>query len=489
MFYPQQVRVLTLFLCVLFYGCSRDSVDQSVTPESVISESVTPAPGFNLSGFEFGSSPSTGSFPTQQDLQTYADYGATMVRIPFRWEYFADQSGNLSGSGASYLSSVDALAKQAVTMGLTVMLDLHNYMRYCPNAAAGSCGTIVTGSQLAAVWQTIVSQVSVVQASPDQVWLDLMNEPNGISASSTLDLQAQAVAGLRTAGITNRVVFEGTSWTGLHSWQSSGNSTAFTATGIETAVKNYASNADPAPYAIEVHQYLDTNFSGTQYQCVSSDGFLDAINFSSFMNWVQSNQMAVILGEFGGAANGTCMDTLQTLMTQVTNNPYSADSGGFLAWTAWGGGHAWGNNYLMGLVPIDSSNTPGVSQAYITPQLDTLAPFLGKTNPDPDLYTTVQPSFSSFGTCGSGLISVNITNDLGQGVASGNFQYQIGSGPVDVPLGFSLANAQNNQEATFCLPTGTTELIFYPAPNFQPKTIPIGSDPSYSFNLSQYAGQ
>jgi hypothetical protein len=347
----------------------------------------------------------------------------------------------------------------------------------------------VTGDQLAAVWQTIVGQITAVSANPDQVWLDLMNEPNGISASDALDFQAEALAGLRTAGITNRIVLEGTLWTGLHSWQSSGNSDAFTAAGIEAAVNNYAADVDAAPYAIEVHQYLDSDFSGTQYACVSSDGFLDAINFSFFMDWVQTNNMAVILGEFGGAANGICMDTLQTLMTQVTENTYSDDTGGFLAWTAWGGGQAWGNNYLMGLVPIDSDNTPGVSQTYSTPQLDTLSTFLGTTDPNPDLYTTVQPTFSSFGACGSGFVTVNITNDLGQGVASGNFQYQTGSGgPVNVPLGYSLANDQNNQEATFCLPTGTTRLIFYPAPNYQATDIPIGSDPSYSFNLSQYAG-
>jgi aryl-phospho-beta-D-glucosidase BglC (GH1 family) len=110
---------LVLVLCLLVFGCSEEAPD----------ETTDQAAGFNLSGFEFGSTPSSGSFPTQQDLQTYAGYGAQIVRIPSRWEHFAYQSGQLSGSGASSLGSVDPLVSQAVCMDLIVLLDRHNYMR------------------------------------------------------------------------------------------------------------------------------------------------------------------------------------------------------------------------------------------------------------------------------------------------------------------------------------------------------------------------
>jgi hypothetical protein len=363
-------------------------------------------------------------------------------------------------------------------------------MQYCPNASAGSCGTYLTGTTLGNAWKNIANYLPVVKNNPNTVWLDLMNEPNGISAQQTFNNEMAAFITLRQNNINNPIALEGTEWTGLHSWLSSGNAQAFTVSAINTALQNAGVSA--GQYAIEVHQYLDSNFSGTSPVCVANATLNDQINFSQFTQWLQSNHVPVILGETGGGLNQVCIDDMSTLYNDAMQNLYSASSvnGGFSAITYWGGGQAWGNSYFLGIQPISSLNTPGMIGYFAPAQLYLSLTQLNSQNSINPLMTAIPTDmYTSFGVCFSSLYTINLTNDFPAGQSTGNLQFLTGSSTVDAPMSMSMQNtnsgSSNYQLETVCLPTSATKLYLYPSPQYMQKNFSLSTALVQQYNASQ----
>ena len=447
--------------------------------------------GYNLSGFEFASTPTPGNYPTTSDANTFAKtFSAKIIRVPFRMEYCTDSNGNINNP--IYLNAVNDFVQTLINnnSNIQVLLDMHNYMQYCPNASAGSCGTYLTGTELGNAWKNIANYLPVVKNNPNTVWLDLMNEPNGISAQQTFDNEMAAFITLRQNNINNPIALEGTEWTGLHSWVSSGNASVFTVSAINSALQNAGVNA--GQYAIEVHQYLDSNFSGTSPVCVANATLNDQINFSEFTQWLQSNHVPIILGETGGGLNQVCIDDMSTLYSDAVQNSYSASavSGGFSAITYWGGGQAWGNSYFLGIQPISSLNTLGMIGYFAPAQLYLSLTQLNSQNSINPLMTAIPTDmYSSFGVCYSSLYTINLTNDLPVGQSTGNLQFLTGSSTVDAPMSTSMQNISagsgNYQLETVCLPTSATKLYLYPSPQYMQKSFSLSTASVQQYDVSQ----
>lgn len=295
--------------------------------------------GTNLSGAEFGSVVANSVAPTADDAAYAAQYGNNAYRIPIRAEY-ALSSADSTQVNMDYINSVLPVMQTLLSKGYYVILDLHNYMRFCPNAAAGSCNTILTATQLTSIWHALLQDGVFGQLAkqyPQHLLLDLMNEPNGIDAGDVVLNYNQTIDQIRKDGFTNMLLLEGTSWSGLHDWADSGNATAF------TQIVDPANN-----YAINVHQYFDPNYSGAGSTCVASASLLDNINAAQFASWLKDNKLKAIVTEFGAPDNQTCQDDMSTFVNYLQSNAYTADNqSGFIGWTTWSAGHAWANNYPM----------------------------------------------------------------------------------------------------------------------------------------------
>jgi endoglucanase len=87
-------------------------------------------------------------------------------------------------------------------------------------------------------------------------------------------------------------------------------------------------------YAFEVHQYLDSNSSGTSSQCVEGAG---SSRLAAFSNWARANNRKGFLGEFGVANNETCLAELNGLLQHM-----QANGDVWIGWTYWAGGPWWG---------------------------------------------------------------------------------------------------------------------------------------------------
>ena len=83
------------------------------------------------------------------------------------------------------------------------------------------------------------------------------------------------------------------SYTGAWTWTSSGNA---------DAMINLTDPSDKIVY--EMHQYLDSDGSGTSSTCVSST--IGAERIADATTWLQTNGKKGIIGEFAGGANSVC---------------------------------------------------------------------------------------------------------------------------------------------------------------------------------------
>lgn len=344
--------------------------------------------GISISGAEAGSDVSYGlqGMPSYtQDMAFYANQGMNTVRIPINWAYIVSNANDTHASttGLQYLDSVKNSVTDMLSHGLNVILDLHSYMRFSPGSYAGSGDQIATAQQTYDIWSIISNKLSgVAQQYTDKLLFEIANEPNSMSSHQMLANNNAGIAAIRDAGLGNMVVLEGNSWSGLHSWNEVGSATD----GVTNAQIMIPANiVDPLHnYAISVHQYVDSNGSGTSPTGQSLDSFKNYANIDAFMQWVHQNNVKVILGEFGGGNESNSIADVNYLLQQVESHPYVEGQGGFIGWTAWVGGHTWAQ-YNFNYIGPNANGTDNalMSQIY-THYLDgSFVPTPTQTDPTP----------------------------------------------------------------------------------------------------------
>lgn len=96
-----------------------------------------------------------------------------------------------------------------------------------------------------------------------------------------------------------------------------------------------------------MHQYLDTDGSGTSANCVSAT--IGSERLQAATAWLKANGKKAILGEFAGGANTQCNNAVKDMLTYMTSN-----SDVWLGALWWGGGPWWGN-YIYNMEPPSGS--------------------------------------------------------------------------------------------------------------------------------------
>ncbi|KAJ7274333.1 endoglucanase [Mycena haematopus] len=303
--------------------------------------------GVNESGAEFGNTVIPGTwgkdftFPAPSSIDYFVAQGFNFFRVPFLMERMVPPAGGITGPfNAAYLANYTATINYITGKGAYAALDPHNYMIY-NNAAISST------SEFQTFWTNFAGQFK----SNSKVIFDVMNEPNGIPASTAFALNQAAVNGIRASGATTQLILvEGTSWTGAWTWVSSGNSAVF---GAITDPNNNI--------AIEMHQYLDSDGSGTSATCVSST--IGAERIADATAWLQANNLKGFLGEIGAGNNADCVAAVSGAMCAMQQ------SGVWIGASWWAAGPWWGSTYFTSIEPPS-----GLAIAEILPQA--LVPYL-----------------------------------------------------------------------------------------------------------------
>ncbi|KAF9048640.1 glycoside hydrolase superfamily [Panaeolus papilionaceus] len=170
-----------------------------------------------------------------------------------------------------------------------------------------------------------------------------------MEASKAFELNQAAVDGIRASGATQLIFVEGTAWSGAWSWESSGNGNYFNK--ISDPLNNFA---------IEMHQYLDSDSSGTSPTCVSSTIGRERLAVAT--EWLRRNNLKGYLGEIGAGSNAACIEAVKGALCSMQQ------SGVWLGLAWWAAGPWWGNYFQS----IEPPNGAAISQ--ILPQA--LKPFI-----------------------------------------------------------------------------------------------------------------
>jgi endoglucanase len=295
---------------------------------------------------------------------------------------------------------MDTFVDFATGQGATVIIEPHNFQRYYPDpgnfqqSAQGLVGSAVPDAALVDFWTKLADHYK----NNGRVIFNLMNEPAAVSATQLLNTTNQVIAGIRSTGATNRLHVPGTSWTGAHSWISSGN--AATMINVVDPAKNFV---------FEAHQYFDFNSSGTADYENDEPGMPQDLaqigtnsnpnnvsvgvqRLTNFTNWLRANNVRGFLGEFalpndrfgdGELPSGDPFnrprvgdETLQATLDYI-----HANDDVWEGWAWWGGGPWWNSgSYMFGLGP-STNNYVNPTPAQEAAALPYLIPYLADAVP------------------------------------------------------------------------------------------------------------
>ena len=284
--------------------------------------------GINIAGGEFGGTAGTHNYqyhyPTFTELKYYADKGVDFVRLPIKWERVQDAlDGPLDLSGD--IALIKQVLVNAASLGMDVIIDVHNYGRY-NGVAIGAVGGPTT-AQFADFWKKMAVEF---KDYPALVGYDLMNEPHGMPAAGVWKAAAQAATdAIRTVDIDNVIYIEGEGWSGAHSWM------------------KYNSDLiinDPANKIVyQAHQYFDDNNSGTYdetYEGENAYAMVGVDRLKGFVEWLKTNNLKGMIGETGVPSN-------DPRWLEVMKNSLDYMKANDLDVTLWGGGTWWPTTYSM----------------------------------------------------------------------------------------------------------------------------------------------
>ncbi|KAK6080521.1 extracellular endoglucanase [Seiridium cupressi] len=276
--------------------------------------------GVNESGAEFGNTNLPGTlgkdytWPAHSTIDTLVGKGFNVFRVPTMMERIIPNQ--LSGSfDSAYVSGLDDIISYITGKGAYAILDPHNFGRYYGNIITDTAG-------FKTWWTTVAGRY----ASNSKVIFDTNNEFHDEDNALVASLNQAAIDGIRAAGATSQYIFvEGNSWTGAWHWISSGTSTGMGAL------------TDPSDKIIyEMHQYLDSDGSGTSASCVSTT--IGKERLADATAWLKANNKKAILGETAGGSNSQCISALDGMLSYMQDN-----SDVWTGWLWWGGGPWWGD--------------------------------------------------------------------------------------------------------------------------------------------------
>lgn len=318
--------------------------------------------GVNLSGLEFGRGDRPWfdyAIPQQSHYDYWAqDVGMNIVRIPFKWERLQAEAGG--DINQEYLDFLKESVSHAQANDMVAILDLHNYGSY----SGQKLDDMVDG---AGALTDVRTKLGNEFAGQSDVWLNLMNEPNGISIDDWAALTQETVNNLRAEGIEHKLLVSGSMWSGAFSWINTGNGAAL------------SDFTDPlGNYAFDVHQYLDEWSTGTTGQAFEGMG---ESALKSITAWAEAFGHELFLGEIGLANPDVPGQELSVSEMEALMEFMNAHSDQWLGYALWGAGPWWPGDYHFNINPDYADGVP-VAKEYVQDFLDYMSAIDSGNIPD-----------------------------------------------------------------------------------------------------------
>ncbi|KAG9311733.1 glycoside hydrolase family 5 protein [Chiua virens] len=248
-------------------------------------------------------------------MQHFKEDGYNAFRLPVGWQYLTlnQMTGVLNdGQFAKYNMLVEA----CLSTGAHCVIDIHNYARYDGNII-GQGGP--SNEMFAEFWHNIASYWK----NETRIIFGLMNEPHDMPDMTTWTNTVQAaVTAVRSAGATSQIILlPGDNWTRAATFVSGGSAD------LLNTVKN--PDGTTKNLVMDVHQYLDSDYSGTHTDCVTNN--IDAA-WKPLVTWLRAHSRQALNTETGGGNVDSCVEYLtQQIDYQTANSDVII---GYLGWAA-----------------------------------------------------------------------------------------------------------------------------------------------------------
>lgn len=295
--------------------------------------------GVNLAGAEFNAGKLPGIaftdyvYPDAAEMRHFRALGMNAFRLPVLWERLQPTLfGELDPAELQKIKEVLAMSSK---LNNCLILDIHNYGEY-RGKPIGSAE--VPAQAFIELWRRI--RTAFPQAN--DMAFGLMNEPSKLRVADWEALAEKTVAALRKDNSKHLILVAAGRWSGAHDWNSSSD-------GMSNA-DAFRSFRDPAGNAaIEIHQYVDRDFSGTTTTCVAPAQIREIM--TNVTHWAELHKQRLFLGEFGTPSEGECLKDLDVLLDAVDGNSPWIGS------TYWAAGRWWGS-YPLSIEPGGETEKP-----------------------------------------------------------------------------------------------------------------------------------
>ncbi|KAH8173644.1 cellulase (glycosyl hydrolase family 5) domain-containing protein [Sarocladium implicatum] len=277
------------------------------------------------------------AFANPDTVDIFVDeQGFNLFRVAFVLERLCPLD---TGLGATFNETYFDLYKEAidyitVTKDAYAILDPHNYMRYNNPYGQPMSGSIIgdttdeeaaTTEQFAEFWTELADRFK----DNDRVAFGIMNEPHDMATQLVFDNNQAAVDAIRSTGAKNLILVPGNNWSGGHSWTQNWGGDLLPNSEFMGKIVDPANN-----WVLDIHEYLDSDFSGTLYECVNP--FEEAMG--ELTSWLRTNGLKAMVTEFGGSDSEACKSMLADALAYMEENEE------YIGWTAWAAGPLWGAN-------------------------------------------------------------------------------------------------------------------------------------------------
>lgn len=282
------------------------------------------------------------SYPTQSEIAYFAGKGMNIIRVPFLWETV--QPSPMQPLRQEEVNRLKDVVKLANAHHMVVLLDPHNYARYY--------GQVVGGPQAPTAYFADFWRRLAPNFAHSDVWFGLVNEPHDMPTEQWVADANAAIAAIRSTGAKNLILVPGNAWTGAWTWSATwyGTPNSIAMLGIKDPENHYA---------IEVHQYLDRDGSGTHPNVVSAA--VGSERLKDFTQWCRDHHLQAFLGEFAAGNNPTSHAAIEDMLDYM-----EANRDVWLGFTWWAAGSRWGN-YMFSLEPANGWDAP--QMAWLIPHL------------------------------------------------------------------------------------------------------------------------
>lgn len=213
-------------------------------------------------------------------------YGPTdwLSIVAVGWQFLVNHT--LGGPlDATNFGDYDQLVQACLATGSSCIIDIHNYARFNGKIIAQDDDG-PTDAQFADIW----SQLAVKYKNESKIVFGIMNEPHDLNITTWASSVQAAVTAIRSVGAVDQIILlPGNDFSSARGFIENGSAAAL----------SLVSNPDGTNTSLifDVHQYLDTDNTGTHAECTT-----DHINdtFVPLAAFLKANGRQAILSETGG---------------------------------------------------------------------------------------------------------------------------------------------------------------------------------------------